>query len=267
MDKNSPIGLFDSGVGGLTVAHAIASLLPGEQLIYYGDTVHLPYGDKSKETIVGFSTGIADFLLEKGSKVILIACNSASTNAYDEVKAHVGDRAHVLNVVDPVVSYVTSAPDSEHVGVIGTKATIDSSAYQSRIRELNPSLEVSVLATPLFVPMIEEGFVFDDISNAIIRSYLSRRELDDIDSLILGCTHYPIIMNQISRYYNFAVNVLDSARIVAEYVRKHLAENQLLADKRGGENLYYISDHTPSFEHIANMFFHEKINLTRNSIW
>ena len=265
--SEQPIGLFDSGVGGLTVAHAISSLLPNEQLLYYGDTAHLPYGDKSKETIVGYSTGIADFLMEKGCKVILIACNSASANAYTEVREHVGDRAVVLNVVDPVVEYVLAMENARHIGVIGTKATIQSGSYQEAITGTDDSREVSSLATPLFVPMIEEGFVFDDISNAIIRSYLSRQELNDIDTLILGCTHYPIIRNQISRYYNFEVNVIDSARIVAEYLQKYLKSHNMLAAARAGENQYYISDHTPAFETIANMFFNEKIHLEKRSIW
>lgn len=249
------------------MAHAIGSVLPNEQLLYYGDTAHLPYGDKSKETIVGYSTGIADFLLEKGCKVILIACNSASANAYREVKEHVGDRAVVLNVVDPVVDHVAGMPEAKHVGVIGTKATIQSKSYQDEILARDPSRTVSALATPLFVPMIEEGFVFDDISNAIIRSYLSRRDLDAIDTLILGCTHYPIIRNQISRYYNFDVNVIDSARIVAEYLLHYLQSHDLLATKRAGENKFFVSDHTPSFGTIANMFFNEKIDLEKYSIW
>lgn len=267
ISNNRPIGLFDSGVGGLTVAHAISGLLPNEQLIYYGDTAHLPYGDKSKETIVGYSTGIADFLLENGCKVILIACNTASTNAFREVQQHVGERAIVLNVVDPVIEYVATLPDVKNIGVIGTKATIDSESYPLGIQKKSTVPAVSSLATPLFVPMIEEGFVFDDISNAIIRAYLSRKELDDIDTLILGCTHYPIIRNQISRYYNFEVNVLDSARIVAEFLKKYLIDNKLLSENKVEQNKFFVSDHTPSFETIANMFFNEKIDLVKRSIW
>lgn len=266
-NNNHPIGLFDSGVGGLTVAHAISALLPSEQLYYYGDTAHLPYGDKSKDTIVGYAVGIADFLLEKGCKLILIACNSASTNAFEEVKSHVGDQAVVLNVVDPVIDYVSKLEEARHVGVVGTKATIDSGSYQQGMQSLKPALMVSSLATPLFVPMIEEGFVFDDISNAIIRAYLSRKELADIDTLILGCTHYPIIRNQISRYYNFEVNVIDSARIVAEFLKAYLSENDLLSTKRGGADKFFVSDQTPSFETIASMFFNEKIHLEKKSIW
>ena len=297
-EENGPIGIFDSGVGGLTVAHALHTLLPNEQLVYFGDTAHLPYGDKSRESIVQYSLGIADFLLEQKCKVILIACNSASANAFEEVQTHVGSRAVVMNVIDPVVNHICvnagSILDSEGdadrtevdkvhtVGIIGTKATIDSGTYERKIKETlaellsdsneisevsHPGLNVSSLATPLFVPMIEEGFVFDDISNAIIRSYLSRKEMIGIGSLILGCTHYPIIRNQISRFLNFEVNVLDTARIVALSVQEFLNAKKLLATKRSDENLFYISDYTPYFEVIANMFFNENIKLEKRNIW
>jgi glutamate racemase len=297
MGKNRPIGLFDSGVGGLTVAHALHTLMPAEKLVYFGDTVHLPYGDKSKETIVQYSLGITDFLLKQRCKVILIACNSASSNAFEEVKAHVGKQAVVMNVIDPVVEFVCAQPErSGTIGIIGTKATIDSGTYEKKILALSaekaaaakdaarsegreedpkdshrpdgsPLIQVNSLATPLFVPMIEEGFVFDDISNAIIRSYLSRKELQGIDSLILGCTHYPIIRNQISRFFNFEVNVHDTARIVAQSVQKFLTGEELLNAKKEGENHFYVSDHTPYFEAIANIFFNEKIRLEKMNIW
>jgi len=272
MGKGSPIGLFDSGVGGLTLAHALHTLMPLEQLIYFGDTAHLPYGDKSKETIVQYSLGIADFMLEQKCKVILIACNSASANAYEEVKDHVGKKAVVMNVIDPVVNNVCLENGSaQTVGIIGTKATIDSGTYEKKIASTsagnNSPIQVSSLATPLFVPMIEEGFVFDDISYSIIRSYLSRRELIGIDSLILGCTHYPIIRNQISRYFNFKVNVLDTSRIVAQAVQKFLSEKNLLSSKPGGANQFYVSDYTPYFEAIGNMFFNERIHLEKKNIW
>lgn len=260
---NSPIGLFDSGVGGLTVAAALKTLLPEEDMIYFGDTAHLPYGDKSRETIIEYSLRIANFLLEKNCKIILIACNSASSNAYAEVKDFVGDRAMVMNVIDPVVEAVLGDKEIKSLGVIGTKATINSGSYENAILRSRSDVEVSLMATPLFVPMIEEGFIFDDISNAIIRSYLSRKELEGIDSLILGCTHYPIIKNQISRFYNFNVNVLDSAMIVAEKLKAGLKANKLLKSEKGEGHHFYVSDHTPYFEIIANMFFGEKIRLEK----
>lgn len=250
------------------MAHALHTLLPSENLIYFGDTAHLPYGDKSKETIVQYSLGIADFLLGQKCKVILIACNSASSNAFEEVREHVGERAIVMNVVDPVVNQVCSQNNGpQAIGIIGTKATIDSGTYEKKISEKSAGIEVSSLATPLFVPMIEEGFVFDDISNAIIRSYLSRKELEGINALILGCTHYPIIRNQISRFFNFEVNVLDTAKIVAQAAQRLLSENDLLNTKSAGGTQFFVSDHTPYFDVIANMFFNEKILLVKRNIW
>lgn len=266
ISTDSPIGLFDSGVGGLTVASAIRLALPSEKMIYFGDTAHLPYGDKSKETIISYSLGITEFLLEKGCKVILIACNSASSNAFNEVREFVGDRAIVMNVIDPVINYVSGDSEIKNVGVIGTKATIRSGIYENGIREKRPITLVSSLATPLLVPMIEEGFIFDDISNAIIRSYLSRKELSDIDSLILGCTHYPIIKNQISRFFNFNVNVIDSAGIVADALKNELIVRGLLREKHQEDHEFYVSDHTEYFEIIARMFFGEKIDLKKISL-
>ncbi|HYW96753.1 MAG TPA: glutamate racemase [Bacteroidales bacterium] len=264
---SSPIGLFDSGVGGLTVAAAIKSILPGESMIYFGDTAHLPYGDKSKQTIIRYSLEITDFLLDHDCKVILIACNSASSNAFSEVRDHVGDRALVMNVIDPVVDHVAGETDIKHVGVIGTKATIGSGTYADKLHELRPSLEISSMATPLFVPMIEEGFIFDDISNAIIRSYLSKRDLENIDSLILGCTHYPIIMNQISRFFNFDVNVIDSARLVAGELKNELSAAGLLnSGSVKGEYRFHVSDLTDYFAIIARMFFGENITLQKTDI-
>ena len=264
--KTSAIGLFDSGVGGFTVANAIRQIMPGEDMIYFGDTAHLPYGDKSKDTIIQYSLDITKFLLSRDCKVILIACNSASSNAYREVMEYAGDKAIVMNVIDPVVEELASDPLMKHVGVIGTKATIGSGTYETKLKNLNSFLEVSSMATPLFVPMIEEGFIFDDISNAIIRSYLSKDELKEIDTLILGCTHYPIIKNQISRFFNFEVNVIDTGMMVAERLRNILIEKDLMNDSRKAGYSFFVSDHTPYFEVIARMFFGEKIALQKVSL-
>jgi len=265
--NNQAIGLFDSGLGGLTVASAIKQLLPEEKLIYFGDTAHLPYGDKSSSSIIHYSEKIADFLLEKNVKVILIACNTASANAYGFLKEYVGDRAMVLNVIDPIVNFIIENYANSKVGVIGTKGTINSNTYQNKIQSKNAGIELISKATPLFVPMIEEGFIYDNISNAIISSYLSDDDLKDIKALILGCTHYPIIKNQIRKFYDFKVDVVDSARIVASYLKRILSENEMLNSKRNSEHEFYISDYTQYFEVIAKMFFEKKINLTKINIW
>jgi glutamate racemase len=267
LNRKQPIGVFDSGLGGLTVAKAINMALPAEQLVYFGDTAHLPYGDKSKETIIQYSTRIAEFLINQGCKVIVMACNSASANAYQEVLEKVKDRALILNVIDPVVEYIAET-DYRRIGVIGTKSTIDSNTYVEKIILKKKGAQVYSMATPLLVPMIEEGFIFDDISNAIIRNYLSRNEITEIDSLILGCTHYPIIKNQINKFYNFSIDIVDSGKIVANSLRKMLSAENLLTDEPAhAENKFFVSDLTRYFKQIARMFFEEEIELERLDFW
>jgi glutamate racemase len=266
LDRKQAIGVFDSGVGGLTVAHALKQILPEEQLIYFGDTAHLPYGDKSGETIIRYSKEIGEFLLNKGCKVILMACNSASAAAYEEMDSQFGNRGRVVNVIDPVVNYLKDQCNSGKIGVIGTKATIHSGTYETRIKKQCPDLEVASMATPLFVPMIEEGFIFDNISNAIIKTYLSNKQISGIKSLILGCTHYPIIKNQINKYYNFEVEIIDSAKIVAQELKRLLSEMDLLNVKSNQTDEFFVSDYTEHFSKIAKMFFEEKINLQRISL-
>jgi glutamate racemase len=263
LQPEQPIGIFDSGVGGLTVAHALKQVLPNERLIYFGDTAHLPYGDKSRETIIRYSTDIGRFLIDKGCKVVLMACNSASAAAFDEMHAAFGDQLPVVNVIDPVVAHLEKHFTTGKIGVIGTKATIHSGTYERRIEKACPGLTVASLATPLFVPMIEEGFIFDNISNAIIGTYLSNPLLEHLDGLILGCTHYPIIKNQISKFYNFEVEILDSARIVAKALKSLLKDHQLEGIKTPGADEFYVSDYTEHFAKIAKMFFEEPIDLQK----
>ncbi len=267
LKTNQPIGVFDSGVGGLTVASAIKRLLPNEDMIYFGDTFHLPYGDKSKESVQFYSQGIAEFLLKNECKAIVIACNTASANAFQSVKEFVGDRAIVIDVISPVVDFIVNATEIKNLGVIGTKGTVNSGTYQNRINELRNDVKVVSLATPLLVPMIEEGFIFDDISNAIIRSYLSRYELKSIDSLILGCTHYPIIKNQISKYFNFGVQVIDGGQLVASRLREVLADQNLLNNSRNPQQTFYVSDYTDYFKIIAKMFFEKEVPLIKIDFW
>ena len=264
--KEQPIGIFDSGVGGLTVAHAIKQILPGENLVYFGDTAHLPYGDKSAEAIKYYSGRITEFLLSHNAKVVLVACNSASASAFDTLKEEFEGRTLLVDVIDPAVNYLGNR-NFKKIGVIGTKRTISSGTYESKIRKRSPDTTVVSLATPLFVPMIEEGFIFDDISNAIIRTYLSDKSLTGIEALILGCTHYPIIKNQINKFFNFNVEVIDSAKIVAGMLRDILEKNNLLNTKGNVKDLFFVSDYTTYFEKIARMFFEKAINLEKADIW
>jgi glutamate racemase len=264
--KEQPIGIFDSGVGGLTVAHAIKQILPYESLVYFGDTAHLPYGDKSAEAIESYSRKITEFLIEHNAKVVVIACNSASASAFGIIKKEFGSKTLIIDVIDPVVDYMGTR-DFKKIGVIGTKRTISSGMYEMKLKEKSPETTVISMATPLLVPMIEEGFIFDDISNAIIRTYLSDPSLAGIQALILGCTHYPIIKNQISKIFNFNVEVVDSARIVSLLLKETLEKNNLLSTPGKVKDQFFISDYTPYFEKIARMFFEGEINLKKADIW
>lgn len=264
--KQQPIGIFDSGVGGLTVAHAIKQILPGESIIYFGDTAHLPYGDKSAESISFYSHRITEFLIKHNAKVVLVACNSASASAFDSLQRKFQDKIILLNVIDPVVDYL-SKKRFHKIGVVGTKMTISSKTYEKKIKDKSPLTEVISLATPLLVPMIEEGFIFDDISNAIIRAYFSNESFNGIEALILGCTHYPIIQNQISKSFNFNIEIVDSAGIVAMILKEALEKNMLLNDSGIINDQFFISDYTTYFEKIAKMFFVGEINLKKADIW
>ncbi|MEM9921712.1 MAG: glutamate racemase, partial [Bacteroidota bacterium] len=189
---NQPIGVFDSGIGGLTVANAIIRHLPKEQIVYFGDTAHLPYGDKSADAIRYYCIKISKFLLDQGCKMIVIACNSASSAAYNILLDFFEGQTLFVNVVDPLVQTVVNKR-FQKVGVIATKATVRSDIYRLKLLERQPNLKVASLATPLLAPMIEEGYAQNKIGQAILENYLSDTSLKDIEALLLSCTHYPLI--------------------------------------------------------------------------
>ena len=267
MSAKLPIGIFDSGIGGLTVASAIHKVLPHEELVYFGDTAHLPYGDKSPEAIKYFSLKIAQFLLDKQCKMIVIACNTASSLAYNDLVEYIGDKIPVLNVIDPIVDFVAAEKQLKHVGVIGTKATINSDLYAKKLQLARPGIEVKSLATPLLAPMIEEGFFSNTISKTVINSYLSSQKLKNIDSLILACTHYPLIQAEIEEFYHEKVTIINSAAIVAQSVHKKLTELHLLNKFGAKKHQFFVSDYTSSFEKSTKLFFGEKIHLKLKNIW
>jgi glutamate racemase len=267
MNKNAPIGIFDSGTGGLTVAKAVKELLPNEDLIYFGDSAHLPYGDKSAATIQAYSIKITNILIERGCKIILIACNSASAAAFELIQEYTGSKAKVFNVIDPVVDYLEANLQQKKVGLIGTLQTVNSGVFESKIKERNLSLKFSALATPLLVPMIEEGFVHDSISNEVIGKYLKNPNLAGIEALILGCTHYPIIKEEIKEIYNNKVKLIDSANIVAQSLKQYLVQLNLLSDQTNGKDQFLVSDYTLAFEKAANFFFNQEIRLEKYPLW
>jgi glutamate racemase len=263
----SPIGIFDSGTGGLTVANAIKHLMPHEDMVYFGDTAHFPYGDKSEAAIQAYSIKITDILLRKGCKVIVIACNSASSAAYELLKEYVRREAHIINVIDPMVELLGAKYRGKTVGLIGTKRTVQSGIYSKKTEELKKNITLKPLATPLLAPMIEEGFFNNQISHEIIGQYLADPSLEKIEALILACTHYPLIKKEISDYYQNQIPVLDSGEVVAGALKAYLQEHGLLNSNATPQRHFYVSDYTEAFEASTRLFFQEKVHLERHTLW
>ena len=266
MHPAQPIGIFDSGIGGLTIAKAIHQQLPKESIIYFGDTAHLPYGDKSGDAIRYYCLRIVKFLLDQQCKMIVIACNTASAAAYHVLLEFFQGRALFVNVVDPFVERVAKAQFNK-VGVIATKATISTGVYEQQLRRAQPKLLVHALATPLLVPMIEEGYVHNDISQKIIDNYLSDPGFENIDALMLACTHYPLIKPEIEQYFKGKTQVLDSTDVVTSAVEKSLADAKMLSTEQTQPHRFYVSDFTASFEATTQLFYGEDVQLEHCPIW
>ena len=264
-----PIGIFDSGIGGLTVAAAIRRHMPGERLLYFGDTEHFPYGEKSPEAIKHYAIRITNFLIDRGCKAVVIACNTASAQATAEVELTAGDRVPVFNVVDPIAEHVANKWSGHTVGVIGTKGTIASRVYVKAISRLDRTVKVRSLATPLLAPMIEEGFYNNTISKAVIRGYLEHRNLSGMEALVLGCTHYPLIRREVEEILGSGVKVLDPPAIVARHVRGELeARGQLhQGDTPSGDDHFFLSDLSDSFAKSARRFFRRSMTVEEMRLW
>ena len=267
LSSSQPIGIFDSGIGGLTVANAVSKHLPNEQIIYFGDTAHLPYGDKSAEAIQQYSMRIADFLLTKNCKLILIACNTASAAAFESLKIYLQGKAFLLNVIDPVVESVISNNNISKVGIIATKGTIRSGIYERKLHELKPQLETVSLATQLLAPMIEAGFYNNSVSQAIINNYLAYPDFQDVQAMVLACTHYPLIRKEIEFFYHNRITIFDSTDVIPKTVEALLADKNLLSLAQAKLHEFYVSDYTESFEQTTRIFFGEKIHLQHFPLW
>ena len=226
----------------------------------------LPYGEKSEIAIQNFSKRITQFLMGKKCKTIVIACNSASSVAFQSVK-EIAKNIPVFNVITPVVTEVAQQCSEFNIGVIGTKATIQSNIYEREIKSICPIAKISSLATPLLAPMIEEGFINEDISHTVITNYLSNKKLADIDHLILACTHYPLIYHEIKDYYKGKVSVIDSANIVAKHIAKQLKTANLLNTSAKTKHHFYVSNYTKSFGESAKFFFREDLKLEEINLW
>lgn len=261
-----PIGIFDSGIGGLTVARAISKRFPQHPLIYFGDTAHLPYGEKSPELIQHYAARITRELVDLGCGAIVIACNSASSNALKEVRSIAGASIPVIDVIQPVVEAVAQRFEGHTIGVIGTRATIDSGWYQRLLQERG--CRVKAKATPLLASAIEEGFHAGKVSSTLIEAYLTKGAFDDIKALVLGCTHYPLISQEILSLLPEGVEVIDSADSVARAL-SDLSDDFAMGEsdsQNPGLRRFIVSDLTRSFQLGAERFFGAPVILEERKL-
>ncbi|HKL80187.1 MAG TPA: glutamate racemase [Mobilitalea sp.] len=251
MLNKAPIGVFDSGVGGLTVVKEIMNQIPGETIIYFGDTARLPYGSKSKETIITYSRQIVRFLMAQGVKAIIIACNTASAFALETVKAEVD--IPIIGVVKPGAKAAAQTTTNGRIGVIGTEGLIRSGIYNDFLSQTNPQIKVFGKACPLFVPLVEEGLIDDSITVEIARRYISELLAEDIDTLVLGCTHYPLIRKTIRNIVGDNVELVNPAYETAKSLREILTERGLKNDNTLKFNhKFYVSDGADKFRRFAD---------------
>lgn len=233
------IGVFDSGVGGLTVMRALMKTMPMEDIVYFGDTARVPYGSKSKETIVRFSRQIVSFLRSRSVKAIVVACNTASAYALEELRGEF--ELPIVGVIAPGAAAAVSATRNGKIGVIGTYATVESQAYDRAIRALDPALTPIKTACPLFVPLVEEGLTSGEITDRVVAYYLSRMKAGGVDTLLLGCTHYPLMKGAIAAFMGEGVRCIDPAKNTAEELRGILESAGLL---RGGADVPVKAEYT-----------------------
>lgn len=262
--KTAPIGVFDSGVGGLTVAREIMRNLPKEDIVYFGDTARVPYGSKSKDNIIRYSRQIIHFLQTKGVKAIVIACNTASALALDTVKDEFD--IPIIGVVEPGARAALAVTVNKKIGVIGTEATVRSSMYEKIIQGINPEVSVIGKACPLFVPLVEEGFKKHQVTDEIIDYYLAGLKKSDIDALILGCTHYPLLRSKIREYVGDTITLVNPAYETAMDLKRILQEMDMEnPDIEGdhGSYSFYVSDAADKFKQFANSILPYDIETTK----
>ena len=265
INKNEPIGVFDSGVGGLTVAREIMRQLPDEKIVYFGDTARVPYGSKSKETIIKFSSQIIRFLRTKQVKAIVIACNTASAYALEEVKKQLD--IPVIGVVKPGAKVAAQVTKNNRLGVIGTEGTIRSQIYDDYIHQHKPEAIVIGKPCPLFEPLVEEGWLHDAVTDEIASRYLECFKRENIDTLILGCTHYPLLRSTIGRIMGDGVTLVNPAYETAHCLKELLADHQMLTDEKNlpekDKYQFYVSDMAEKFSHFANSILPFDVSITK----
>lgn len=260
------IGIFDSGIGGLTVVKAIMERIPDYDIIYLGDTARTPYGNKSPETVIEYAVQDTTFLLDNGAKIIVMACNTASSVAFDIVEKRF--EAPVFEVITPAVELALESSGKAAIGVIGTRATVKSGIYEKKIKALNPGARVYSVACPLLVPLVEEGWIDRPETAMIVKKYLRPLKVRQIDTLILGCTHYPLLKELIHRKIGKRINIIDSSIGVAGKVEKFLKERpdiDCLLSKNGKSRIF-VSDVTDQFAKTARVTLKQNVLLEQVKI-
>jgi glutamate racemase len=263
MSSKAPIGVFDSGVGGLTVVKEIMRQIPGESIIYFGDTARLPYGSKSKETIITYTRQIVRFLMGKGVKAIVIACNTASAFALETVRAEID--IPVIGVVKPGAKAAAETTKNGRIGVIGTEGTIQSGIYNEFLNETNPQVKVFGKACPLFVPLVEEGLIDDPVTMEMARRYINELTVHEIDTLVLGCTHYPLLRKTIRKIVGEQIELVNPAYETAISLKEVLLKAGLENDEILKTNhKFFVSDGAEKFKRFANSILSCEVMETKD---
>ena len=257
--RERPVGVFDSGVGGLTVVSELFRVLPREDIVYFGDTAHLPYGSKSKEAVVRFSLDIANFLKKEKVKIIVVACSTASSLALSSLRENM--ELPVIGVIEPGAQAAIDTTRNFRIGVIGTEGTINSRAFEDALKRIDKKVKVFSQACPLFVPLVEEGWLDEPETLQIAKKYLSPLRDKGIDTLILGCTHYPLLKGLLSRIMEKKVSLIDTAEATAKVVERTLSEENLLTNaNRKAVYKFFVSDDPEKFLQLGRRFLGKNID-------
>lgn len=257
---NRPIGVFDSGIGGLTVLKEIIEQLPGEDIIYFGDTARIPYGTRSKEAVIKYVIQSFNFLMTKNIKAIVVGCNTASALALEAVKEKFN--LPIIGVVEPGAKSAVSVTKNNTIGVIGTEGTINSDSYQKTIRRNLPTAEIIGVPCPLFVPIVEEGWENSDVADLAAEKYLLELKEHNIDTLVLGCTHYPALRYTIGKVMGEGVKLVNPAYETAKLTKNLLKEEGILNEKiEGGNHSYYVSDDPDKFKRVGGNIIRRQIGI------
>ena len=257
-----PIGVFDSGIGGLTVVSALSSALPNENILYVGDTARVPYGNKSPLRIKQFSREITEWLIQQNCKIIVVACNTVSSMAIHYLQSHF--YLPIIGVINPGVDFAINITKNKNIGVLGTQGTINSNAYGKELLSKVPDIKIISKACPLFVPLVEEGLVEGEIPLSVAGLYLKGLQSSDVDTVILGCTHYPLLKKVIGAFLGKKITLVDSGNAIARSVAYELNSHKLISTSNKGEIQCFVTDDPKYFDILASRFLHKNITEAKH---